>query len=149
MISRRQRRAGRRRFHGQIPHSCLHHHHRQPERPGDEIEEDRGDDPALGEPVADMVGEQDSGDRLRDHRGRGEDEIGGDDDPRGRGDGGGASGAVRHQHEEGDAGSGPEQDSGADDVKIFEGVIGGHSGTGMTSRRPDGKKAVRFQLSLE
>ena len=80
------------------------------------------------EPVADLAGEQDPGDRLRDHRGRGEDEIGGDDDPRGRGDGGGIAGAVRHQHEEGDAGPGAEQDRGADDVEVFEDEKSGHPG---------------------
>jgi hypothetical protein len=92
----------------------------------EKIERDRPEYPAVEQRVADDPGEQRAGDRLH-HDGRGrEQEVGDDDDARHAGDDRRIARAMCQQHEEGDAGPGAEQHSGADEVEEFQGEVRRH-----------------------
>jgi hypothetical protein len=64
----------------EIPHLHLHDNHRQPEQPGQDVQPDGQDDPALRKGIVHQIGEPDAGDRLCNHGGGREHEVGDHDD---------------------------------------------------------------------
>jgi hypothetical protein len=72
VISRRERQALARRVFRQVPHAHLHPNYGKPKATGHDIEQNRQDDPAVSQRVANVPGQRDTGNRLRDNGSRGE-----------------------------------------------------------------------------
>ena len=89
------------------------------QKAGEKIEHDRKHIPVLAEPVADIVDQRDAGHRLHHHCGGREDQVGDHHDAGDAADNARVSGAMRQQHEKGDARAGTEQHARADDVQVL------------------------------
>src|ERR1700676_499358 len=125
-VTRWQHLALRHRLSREIAHFDLHEDHRNPEQPRNGVEHERGEEPALAERGRRQHHQDGAGDGLQDHRGQREQHVGDHHRRRGARDISRIATLMRHQHEEGDATAGTENDDGAEYMQIFDQEICRH-----------------------
>jgi hypothetical protein len=107
-------------FACEVVHFDLHEDHRHPEQPGHRIEPKRSQQPALADRRRRQHHQQSAGDRLQQHRRQREQHVGNHHGLGRARDVGNVAAAMRHQHEERDAGPGAENDDGAEHMQILD-----------------------------